>query len=139
MRTRVKEKSLAVLTKELDEVFSTYIRLRDADENGTVTCFVSGERVFWKDADAAHYHVRQHMGTRWDEMNVHACSLDSNRYDPEHQNKYTARMIGEYGTHSLVILGWRAKSLRKFTRNELLEMIDKYKLKVLELRKQKGL
>jgi hypothetical protein len=139
MRTRTKEKSLAILTKELDTVFSEFIRLRDADENGTVTCFVSGERIYWRDADAAHYHVRQHMGTRWDEMNVHACSVDSNRYDPDHHEKYEKKMVEKYTLHYVIILGWRSKSLLKPTRSDLEEMIEKYKSKVAELRKLKGL
>lgn len=136
---RTKEKSLAVLTKELDEVFSLFIRLRDADENGTVTCFVSGERIYYRDADAAHYFVRQHMGTRWDEMNVHACSVDSNRYDPSHHDKYADKMVIRYSAMDFILLKERSKSLAKFTRSDLLEMIEKYKVKVSELRKIKKL
>jgi len=43
--TKSKAKSVAQLTKELDEIFSLFIRYRDSDYLGNVTCFVTGKRL----------------------------------------------------------------------------------------------
>lgn len=134
-----KDKSLSTLVKELDTVFSLFIRLRDADESGTVTCFVTGDRLWYLDCDAAHYHVRAKMGTRWDEMNVHATSSNSNRFDDNHYSDYIEAMKKKYSVYELKMLSVRANSLLKATRNELTEMIEEYKVKVSELKRIKGL
>lgn len=129
-----KSSSVSVLTKELDTIFSEFIRLRDADHQGTVRCFVTGEKVYYRDADAAHYHPRQHMATRWDERNVHATTQDTNRYDTDHLEKYEKAMLINYSLDILNDLHWAAKSAMKFTAFELQEKIDHYKEKVKELR-----
>lgn len=134
-----KPKSVASLKKELDGIFSAFIRLRDADNSGTVTCFVTGERIFWKDADAAHWIVRAKMATRYDERNVHACSIDSNRFDPDHTQVYSVRLSERYGEGIADELISKASGLQKFTRPEMEGMIMNYKRKVKELKKQKGL
>lgn len=36
---------------KLDRIFSEYIRLRDADNNGYIRCISCGKIVFWKDTD----------------------------------------------------------------------------------------
>lgn len=137
--TRHKEKTLSKLIKELDTVFSLFIRLRDSNEQGTVTCFVSGEKVFWKDSDASHFIGRASMATRYHEQNVHACTKDSNQYDQDHNDKYIFRMMQRYGMTFVSMLKSQSKSLQKFTRPELTEMIEEYKVKVAELKRLKGL
>lgn len=134
-----KTKSVASLKKELDGIFSAFIRLRDADNSGTVTCFVTGARIFWRDADAAHWIVRAKMPTRYDERNVHACSIDSNRFDPDHTQMYSARLRERYGKELEQELISKASGLQKFTRPEMERMIMDYKRKVKELKKQKEL
>ena len=137
IKTRPQKKTTSQLTKELDTVFSEFIKLRDADHQGIVTCFVSGERVYYRDSDAAHLFVRQHMGTRWDENNVHACTVDSNRYDYEHHLKYEAVFVFRYGAKEFKRLYDLAHGMQKLTSAELQEMIDKYKAKASELRHTK--
>lgn len=134
-----KPKSLSLLTSELDIHFALFIKLRDADANGTITCFVSGERVFWRDSEAAHWQKRAHMGTRWNEKNVHACTVESNRFDPEHDKKYTSRMMTKYGMPMCAVIQRLALSLQKWTRPELEEKIEYYKSEVARLKKEKGL
>lgn len=135
IKTRPQKKTTSQLTKELDTVFSEFIRLRDADHNGTVTCFVSGEKVFWNDGcDAAHFCNRQHMDTRWLETNVHACTAYSNRWDPDHLEKYHAKMVARYGPEFTFNLQRRAKSTMKFTSTEIIEKIEFYKEEVKKLR-----
>jgi len=139
MGTRIKEKTLSNLIKELDLIFGTYIKLRDADGSGTVTCFVTGERVWWMDADAAHFMGRANMPTRYHEQNVHACTQDTNRYDSDHMEKYAIAMLKKYGAEFSMRLAIESRKLQKFTRNEILDLIDLYTDKVKILRKEKGI
>lgn len=140
VRTKFKEKSLAILENELDDIFSDFIRLRDADERGTVICFVTGEKVFYKDADAAHFQGRGNKQTRYLEDNVHACTRDSNRYDPNHQLQYRYAMIAKYGLKRTEEIEFRAKNDRtKFMRSDYEYMISHYKGEVAKLKREKGL
>jgi len=133
-----KSKTTSQLIKELDTVFSEFIRVRDADHDGTVICFVTGEKVFWNDGcDAAHFCNRQHMSTRWDEMNVHACTSTSNRHDTDHLPVYGHKMILKYGPEAFHALLDRRRALTKFTAFELQEKIDHYKEEVRKLRASK--
>ena len=62
--------SLSSLIKECDHVFSIYIRLRDSDEHGYVTCACGcGKRVYWTRSQCSHYIVRSNMATRFNEYN----------------------------------------------------------------------
>lgn len=129
-----KTKTTSKLIKEMDEVFSLFVRLRDADRQGTVSCFVTGERIYYKDCDAAHFIDRAHMATRWEESNVHACTVDSNRYDPDHLEKYEKAMDKAMGHSWVMYLKTQSKMLTKFTAAELQEKIEFYKEEVKKLR-----
>lgn len=137
----IKKEGLSVLIKKLDTVFSEFIRLRDCDDNGTVTCFVTGERVWWRDADAAHFIDRGIMTTRYDEINVHATTVDTNRFeDPyKHKEKYRRALISKYGMDEVHGLEKKSISLQKYVRSDLTWLIDHYSEKVKQLKKQKGL
>lgn len=134
-----KTKTTSQLIKELDEVFSLFVRARDCDSLGLITCFVSGARVPWKQADAAHYMSRKHMATRFEEYNVHACSIDSNRFDPDHDVKYHTKMVLKYGRELPLQLDNMSKSMVKFTAAELQEKIEFYKEEVKKLRALKNI
>ena len=65
-----KVKTQAQLKKELDRVFSKYVRQKDADESGMVSCITCGKTLHWKEIQAGHFVSRQYLTTRWDENNV---------------------------------------------------------------------
>ena len=43
-----KKPSIKTLKRKADEVFSKYIRLRDAHPDGTVECYTCGRRGYWQ-------------------------------------------------------------------------------------------
>lgn len=132
---------LSSLKNELDKVFSHYIKLRDANDQGTVTCFVTGEKVFWSDlnCEAMHYINRGNMATRWDEINVHAGTMQTNRFDNDHLVKYNNALYSRYPSKVVDDMLRRGRSLMKWTVPELQEKIFHYTERVKELRRQKGL
>lgn len=64
----IRDESLSAVIEDLDAVFSQYIRLRDCDENGYITCYC-GAKVYWTETDNSHYIPRSHMNTRFLEEN----------------------------------------------------------------------
>lgn len=127
-------KSTSVLTSELDTVFSEWVRINESDSTGHVNCFITGVRMPWRMADASHYHGRQHVGTRWHENNVHACSIASNRFDESHLDQYRVAMMRVYKPIQLTLLDIARRSIQKFTKIELEDKILHYKEEVKKLR-----
>jgi hypothetical protein len=63
-----KDESLSAVIEDLDAVFSQFIRLRDSDENGYVTCYCEcGRVIYWTEAECMHFRDRDHMNTRFSE------------------------------------------------------------------------
>lgn len=128
-----KDKSLSSLVKEADKVFSEYIRKRDT-KDGRINCFICGSSLTFAQADAMHFIDRDQMAVRFDEVNVNAGCKDCNRFDPLHKTKYENMMILNYGFPAIDRLHMKSRSLAKFTRFELGEIIDEYKTKIKELK-----
>lgn len=135
---RTKEKSLAVLIKEADEVFSEFVRVRDATAfSGLVYCFICDVAIPWRASQAMHYIGRSMMGTRYDEMNVRAGCENCNCRDAYHEQRFRVKLNEILTPEGYRHLHQKAQSTSKFMRHELIEMIGEYKGRVKELRKQK--
>ena len=123
----------------LDRVFSQFIRLRDADNDGYCICCSSGVRVHWEECDAGHFISRRHLSTRWCEMNVHAQSRYDNRFNQGNAHGYAQFMLNRYGPTVFDDLERLKNTTRKYTKLELKIMADNYKHKIKQLKKEKGL
>jgi hypothetical protein len=76
-------KSYRQLEKQLDKVFSEYIRLRDADSQGYVWCVTCGKPHYWSDGhqvNCGHFIPRGRKATRFDERNCHGQCVQCNMY-----------------------------------------------------------
>lgn len=113
------------LMKLAQQVFNKYIRLRDAGKN----CISCGQKP--KKENAGHfYSAGTHTSVRFDERNVHL--------QCEHCNSYLSGNLLMYRDNLLVKLGYEeferltvdAMLTRKYTREELKEIINTYKLKI---------
>lgn len=129
------DKSLSTLERELDDVFSDFIRLRDRKVGNFINCFVCGVTVPWQQSHNGHYISRAHMATRYNENNCNAVCIDCNCFDPDHQNQYRLKMIGYYGLRVVELLEGQKRNLQKFVRYEIQEMIDHYKIEVRKLKR----
>jgi len=127
------------LIKKLDKIFSQYIRLRDADDNGYVRCCSSNVAVNWKEADCGHFIPREHMATRWCEYNCHAQSVNANRFLDGDMDRYADFIVDKYGEYTLNKLYGMKRQSRKWGLFELKEMIKVYRDHVKKLKKEKGL
>ena len=135
MRTRTLEPSLSTLIKQADTVFSEFIRLRDS-RGGMVKCFICGYAMPWRQSQNMHFIDRDQMPTRYDEMNCHAGCEECNCFDTQHQERYEAKLLEILTPEGLEHLKQKSRGLQKFMKYEVLEIIETYKAKILELRSQ---
>lgn len=119
------------LVKKLDKIFSEFIRKREADENGITSCVTCGRRDHWKNMDAGHFIGRQHMGTRWDERNVHPQCKRCNGFEGGQQYHYGHFLKIKYGDQIIDELEYKGRAITKFNDRDGELMIKLYTGKVL--------
>lgn len=124
---------------KLDRIFSEYIRLRDADNNGYIRCISCGKVVFWKDADNGHFINRKHMSLRFSETNCNAQCRSCNRFDEGNMTGYNIGMIKKYGQQTVNLLILAKNQQHKISDAEYQILIKNYQQKIKEIKKQKNL
>jgi len=87
--------SRSQLVKRLDSVFSQYMRLKDADNNGMVECYTCGAVRHWKEQQAGHFYTRGRHATRWDESNIRVQDYACNIAKSGNYIVFTKKMIAE--------------------------------------------
>ena len=130
--------SIAKATKNLDKVFSEYIRMRNADANGYVKCFTSGKIMHWKESQAGHYMSRRHMATRWDEQNVQVQSSSDNMFNQGNAPMFAYALDQKYGKGTAEKLLIKSRNFWKPTCFELELLTKEYQKKIDELSKVHG-
>ena len=123
----------------LDKWFSLYIRLRDADDNGYITCYCCGKKVFWKAAQNMHYIPRQHLSLRFSEVNCNAGCVHCNYYMNGNIEQYIIHLKKDHGEdiNERLVLAKHQKT--KISETEYKTLVAFYKKEVEQLKKQKGL
>ena len=120
-------------TKKLDKVFSEYTRRKDADEYGRVKCCTCSTKSHWAEMDNGHFIPRQHMATRWLEMNCHAQCKECNQLKSGNLKQYEQFLREMYGPDTVRILTDLSRTTVKFTQRELNDLVKEYKLKIKNL------
>lgn len=136
IRLAGQQKTHKQLVKDLDTIFSRYIRLRDAllvDGELLAQCVTCGIRAPWKSLQNGHYISRGKFGTRWDEKNCHPQCMACNVMKHGNYPEYALFMIKTYGISILDILSMKASAGGKYSRVEMQLMIDDYTKKVAVL------
>lgn len=121
-----KKQSLSSLKKELDTVFSLFIRLRVADSNGMVQCYTSGKLMHYKKSQCGHFISRRHMNTRWDEINCQVQSVRENIFNQGNAPEFQRRLIQQYGQEAVDRLFLLRDSPTKLSRITLSWQIQHY-------------
>jgi len=134
----LKKKTRTQLKKQLDKVFSQFIRWRDADDSGYVNCFTCGakKKAFGVGCiQAGHFQSRRHMSLRWDSEfgNVQPQCSYCNVLCSGQQFVMARRIDEIYGNGRALELEQMAKQTKKFTISDLEELIHIYKIKVKDL------
>ena len=134
----MKKLSRSKLIRELDRVFSIYIRLRDCNKDWIVICPLCGARIPRKKSQNMHFISRWVLKYRYDENNCHAgcyrCNVILNWnyivYTRWMQNKFGIEKIDEMINDKLIF---------KLRTPEIEEMIEEYLIKCRQLANKKHL
>ena len=125
-------KSTSKLKKQLDTLFSQYIRRKYADENGNVSCYTCGYKAHYKKMQNGHLVSRYYLATRFDEDNCrpqcYTCNMFRNGMIP-HFSARIEKELGEGTTHRLY------RKAQEITKDyPYLEKIAHYKSELSKMR-----
>lgn len=113
------------LTKKAQTYFNAYIRARDKHK----TC-VSCDKPLGSKFDAGHYYSAGGFGSvRFNELNVHGQCVYCNQHLHANLLNYQIGIEQRIGGEALIELHEQAHQVRKYTREELRDIIEIYKLK----------
>lgn len=133
-KTRMKNELETVqdIVKAAQIVFNKYIRERDKGLN----CISCDKPIRKGNVDAGHmWSAGGHSNLRFNEFNVNAqCSRPCNKDKSGDINNYRLGFIKRYGEDKLSELDSIAHIERKFTKDELKEIIKKYKELVRDMK-----
>ena len=123
-------KTISKLKKDLDKVFSLYIRLRHASKDGIVKCFTCDKTAHYKKMHAGHFMSRKHHATRWNEDNVQVQCVKCNLYGQGEQYAFGKLLDIRIAEGKAEELQELSKTTVKYMRFEYEDMIKLYKEKV---------
>lgn len=125
---------------KLDRVFSRYIRLRDMiGDTKTFRCISCGQIKPIGQADCGHYINRQHMATRFSEVNCHAQCRSCNRFDEGNLQGYRRGLVAMYGEQRVRILEAMKYEARKYSEFEFEALTAHFKKEVERMLAEKNL
>ena len=115
------------LTAKAQKIFNAYIRQRDS-QDGYFTCISCGQTKTTDLMDAGHYvPVKGSSALRFDEYNVNGECKSCNGFDQFHLIGYRRNLIDKVGERKVMELEMQHRLIKKWTRTELNEIIEKYK------------
>jgi hypothetical protein len=119
------------LIKATQIIFNKYIRLRDKGQ----VCISCQKPLKEGNVDAGHmWSAGGHSNLRFNEFNVNAqCSRPCNKDKAGDINNYRLGFVERYGIEKLNEIDALAKIERKFSKEELKELMQIYKKKIKEL------
>lgn len=126
------------LVHKLDDAFSEYIRLRDADSDGIVTCITCEDKHHWAEVDCGHFVPRINMATRWELKNCNGqCRLCNSTTDGKY-HEHADAIDRKYGPGTADKLVKQGREERHFAEHELQGMIDELRKEIKAVKREKG-
>tara|TARA_Y100000592_G_scaffold99452_1_gene175570 strand:- start:1846 stop:2238 length:393 start_codon:yes stop_codon:yes gene_type:complete len=123
-------KTISKLKKDLDKVFSLYIRLRHASKDGIVKCFTCDKTAHYKKMHAGHFMSRKHHATRWNEDNVQVQCPKCNLFGQGEQYAFGKLLDIRIAEGKAEELQELSRTTVKYMRFEYEDLIKHYKEKV---------
>lgn len=131
-------KTIPELTREAQIAFNAFIRARD--QAAGYPCISSGRPLDWSGnaVDAGHYRstgAAPHL--RFNEDNCHAQSKFDNQWRAGNVVDYRIKLIERIGLERVEALE-ADNQIRKWTRQELIDIRNAYRAKTKELKKERA-
>ena len=114
--------------KLTQQVFNKFIRLRDAGQN----CISCNKKPLKENA-GHFYNANNHWNVRFNELNVHLQCEYCNTHLHGNLIEYRTNLINKIGNSEFLILEAESKKTRKFSIDELKDLITVYKAKIKNL------
>ena len=121
----MKKPSRKTLVKNLDTIFSIYIRRKDAIDD-IATCVTCGKKDHYKKLQCGHFMSRSNYATRWDENNVGVQCYGCNISRSGEQFKFSLYLGNKLSQDMLI----KSKQTVKFADVDLIDLINFYTEKV---------
>lgn len=134
-RAKIKEslKTVKDYHKDAQRTFNTYVRLRDNGKE-CISCSLildSAKRKF----DAGHFYSQGgHGSIRYDLDNCFAQCVPCNRHLHGNIHEYRKKLINRIGQERFNALEQKSNDYKKWTIEELKEIINEYKKKIKRLK-----
>ncbi len=123
------EAERSYLIHDLDDVVSKYIRIRESDKNGYVSCYTCGVIDLWNNMDCGHYISRKFIGLRWDERNLRPQCKKCNQFLDGNINIYESNLeLESPGVTDQ--LKEESRDISKVSKDELKHMIINFREKL---------
>lgn len=90
-----KDKTTAWYKKELDRIFSLYIRNKYADSNGYVKCYTCSVSKPIKEMQNGHWIPRNNLATRFSEENCRPQCVGCNMFNKGRPDVFAVNLIKE--------------------------------------------
>ena len=119
---------MAKLKAEAWKVFSIYTRQNGMDKKGFNECYTCRAKLHWKVLQAGHFVPRTHNATFLDEMNVKPQCFADNVWKRGASHEFSKRLIEEYGLDLFNALIEKGRTIKKFTEQELKDLITRYSI-----------
>lgn len=121
--------TLSDYLKLTQQIVNKYINLRDKG----LPC-ISCDKPITGRINASHFwNANNHYNVRFNEDNIHSSCINCNKFLSGNLLEYRSRLIAKIGIERFNILEAESKKTRKFTIDELKEIIATYKKKCKEL------
>ena len=121
----MKKPSRKTLVKNLDTIFSIYIRRKDAI-NDISECVTCGKKDHWQKLQCGHFMSRSNYSTRWEENNVGVQCYGCNISRSGEQYKFS-QYLGDMLSNEMFV---KSKQTVKFADEDLINLINYYTQKV---------
>jgi hypothetical protein len=109
--------------KEAQTIFNQYINLRDKE----LPCVSCGKPIKGR-VNASHFwNANNHHNVRFDEDNVHSSCITCNQFLSGNLLEYRTRLCSKIGQKRFDELEAKRHVTKKWTKDELKEIIKKYK------------
>ena len=128
-----KKKSLSKLKKQLDQIYSQYIRQSSANKQGLARCYTCSKEADWKELQCGHFISRSSLATRFMEENTKVQCVGCNVFGSGRPVIFAERLQKEYGKDIIEKLYKEARKIVKYFPYE--EKIKYYTSKLQELSK----
>lgn len=132
-KIKIKDENVKDLVKELDRVFSIFIRTRYMDFQGIAKCFTCGQYEHWRKGghmQCGHYISRDNKPLRWHEENCQTQCVRCNITLKGNYPAYSQALIRKHGVGILDKLEIIKNNEFKLERGKLKILIAYYTKKI---------